>query len=81
SKESKAIHETWKNLGKLCQKEGLTTIAQIDCSRFSEVCKKYEIIQYPTLILFKEGYRYYYNEDRTLNSLHKFVKLYFHDEL
>ncbi|CAB4000445.1 RNA-directed DNA polymerase from transposon X-element [Paramuricea clavata] len=43
SKESKAIHETWKNLGKLCQKEGLTTIAQIDCSRFSEVCKKYEV--------------------------------------
>ena len=24
------LHETWEDLGKLCQKEGLTTIAQVN---------------------------------------------------
>ena len=95
SEESKGLDETWKSLGKRCQKEGLTTIAQvkhfirilplrrlklrdkliyhflcpcrqlpyllssfswtkftlilscfflqIDCSRYSEICKKYEV--------------------------------------
>ena len=30
SKESKALYKTWNSLGKLCQKEGLTTIAQVN---------------------------------------------------
>jgi hypothetical protein len=27
------LHETWEDLGKLCQKEGLTTIAQVNADR------------------------------------------------
>ncbi|XP_028406024.1 thioredoxin domain-containing protein 5-like [Dendronephthya gigantea] len=81
SKESKALQEIWNNLGMLSQREALATIAQIDCSKFSEVCKKQQISQYPTLILFKDGNKHYYDEEKTLNSLYNFVKQYMHDEL
>lgn len=74
------LKPVWESLGKQCQREGGPIIARIDCSKFPAICEKYQVHQYPTLILFKERKRYDYNGERKLESLHKFAKD-FHDEL
>ncbi|XP_046863110.1 thioredoxin domain-containing protein 5-like isoform X2 [Xenia sp. Carnegie-2017] len=81
SKESQKMEGTWKQLAELNEHGNLINIAEMDCTRYSEFCANIEIADHPTLILFKNGSRFRYNGEMTLEALLQFIKQHFKDEL
>lgn len=75
--------QTWKDLALKFQDNNMVEIAEVDCTNSVELCMNQHIEGYPTLILFKEGYKLKdYLGDRSLNAFEDFLNSYLkHEDL
>ncbi|XP_061182893.1 thioredoxin domain-containing protein 5-like [Saccostrea echinata] len=77
---------TWKELSKEMAKYPIVTIAKVDCTVSTNICKENGVRGYPTLILFKDGQKVTeYTGSRDLGDLVEFmlehIQQEVHDEL
>ena len=80
----KRLAPTWDELSMKLEDKANVKIAKVDCTLDKDLCKKYEVRGYPTLILFKNGEQAEkYSKARDLNALYSFVTEHSkgHDEL
>ncbi|KAK3580221.1 hypothetical protein CHS0354_012748 [Potamilus streckersoni] len=69
---------TWDELGKKYADVEEIKIAKVDCTQERDLCSKYEVTGYPTLLLFHNGVKKEdYLEGRDLDALSRFVERYF----
>ncbi|KAK6167382.1 hypothetical protein SNE40_021422 [Patella caerulea] len=76
----KRLAPTWLELAQIYSGRDDVIIADVDCTRYSDICKNNQIRGYPTLILLRNGVRVQeYSGSRTLDSLQSFVDSHLHD--
>lgn len=70
----KRLEPTWVDLAKKFIDVKDTTISRVDCTVYTEVCQKFEVKGYPTLLFMKDGQKMEkYKGSRDLNSLQSFI--------
>lgn len=71
---SKKILDIWENVGERFDSSEIL-IAEIDCGKFKPTCQKFNVREYPTLIMFQDGKRFEkYIGPRTTNDIVTYVK-------
>ncbi|KAG5684015.1 hypothetical protein PVAND_013268 [Polypedilum vanderplanki] len=55
---SKKILKIWENVGEHYEDSEDILIAEMDCGKFKPICQKFNVREYPTLIIFKDGKRF-----------------------
>uniref|UniRef100_T1JXA2 Thioredoxin domain-containing protein n=1 Tax=Tetranychus urticae TaxID=32264 RepID=T1JXA2_TETUR len=64
----KALRPVWNELSRKLL--GRVKVASLDCSQFEDICEKYQVNGYPTLIIFRNGRAVSeYEQERSLDSL------------
>ena len=71
---SKRMQPEWDKLDKYYKKNKKVSIRDIDCDKNKELCKKFNVEKYPTLIRVKNGKRQQYDGDRVLANFIKYVE-------
>jgi thioredoxin domain-containing protein 5 len=70
----KRLAPVWDELGQKTMGLSGLRIAKVDCSKSENLCNKYRVDGYPTLLLFKDGQRVAeYEDERTLEMLFDYV--------
>lgn len=81
----KNMAQDWIDLANKFANAENVIIAEVDCTKFGEICSNYDVKGYPTLLLFKDGKRIEnYNGGRDVNSLSAFLTPHlvkYHDDL
>ncbi|CAH1773728.1 unnamed protein product, partial [Owenia fusiformis] len=79
----KRLAPTWDELSKKFSNNNNVNVAKVDCTEHKQLCKKYDVGGYPTLLLFKAGVKIdEYHGSRDLEALDTFVRDNLpHDEL
>eukprot|EP00388_Colpodella_angusta_P039015 GDKK01046177.1.p1 GENE.GDKK01046177.1~~GDKK01046177.1.p1 ORF type:complete len:185 (+),score=38.84 GDKK01046177.1:24-578(+) len=72
----KKLAPTWDTLSEKVESEDVPiNIVSVDCTKHRDVCLKFEVKGYPTLIAFENGaIKEKYNKARTLDALLSFAK-------
>lgn len=71
----KRLAPVWERLAEVTHSSSHATIAKVDCTVEKELCEKFEVRGFPTLILFSEGEKKAeYTKARDLDSLLEFLK-------
>lgn len=80
---SQRLVPTWKELALKFVRNPNVKLAKVDCSQEDELCKKYKVVGYPSLLLFHDGDLVTeFNGNRKLEILHSFLQEHLHhDEL
>ena len=73
---SKILQPEWRNLTKHYSNNKKVKIIDIKCDdeKNKNICKKFKIRKFPTLIKIKKGKQTYYNGKRTLNKFIEFIE-------
>ncbi|XP_048730361.2 thioredoxin domain-containing protein 5-like [Ostrea edulis] len=82
----KRLAPTWEELSKEMARYPIVTIAKVDCTHSSNICKQNGVRGYPTMILFKDGQKVAdYTGSRNIGDLVEFmlehIQQEVHDEL
>lgn len=65
----------WDELAKSSKDGSSVSIVKVDCTKFTDLCKKYSIRGYPSLLFFSNGEKVSeYQGSRSLDDLKDFVK-------
>jgi len=68
-------------LGEHFVNSSIIRIAEMDCGEYASICKKFNIREYPTLVLYEGGNKIEkYSGERTLPALIDFIELFFKAE-
>lgn len=81
---SKRLAPTWNNLAIKFASAAHVKVAKVNCIQSEEVCEKYKIVGYPSLVLFHNGKLIKeYSGPRKLDDLHSFLldNMHHHTEL
>ncbi|XP_054720886.1 thioredoxin domain-containing protein 5 homolog [Uloborus diversus] len=80
---SKRLAPVWNELAKKFVRSTEIKIAEVDCNQDEELCQKYKVVGYPTMLLFRNGEHVTeYVGPRKLEDLHNFLQDYLvHSEL
>jgi thioredoxin-like negative regulator of GroEL len=66
---------TWDQLRNIYKSHQLINIGKVDCTKFDDLCSKWGIKGYPTLLLFENRMVIdKYKKERTLSNLMEFVE-------
>ncbi|RWR99954.1 thioredoxin domain-containing protein 5-like protein [Dinothrombium tinctorium] len=72
---SRKLAPIWEELGKKLL--GKVRVAKVDCSQFDNLCNRFDVEAYPTLIAFKDGQKLSeYEDERDLKSMFNFISGY-----
>ncbi|CAM9204325.1 unnamed protein product, partial [Chrysoparadoxa australica] len=74
----KKLAPTWHTLA--AELTGVTNVATVDCTQANNICRRFDVRGYPTLLLFSHGTLYTYNQRRDLESLKAFALGGFRDK-
>ncbi len=79
------MEPTWIELAGIYKDYNKIIIAEMDCTKYGEICHRHEVTGYPSLIMFDYGQKVEkYSGPRNLESFSIFVKNHlkkYHDEL
>lgn len=74
----KNMAAAWSMLAKSYAPVDEVTIAEVDCTKVYEICKKFDVNGYPTIILFKDGEKVEdYAKPRKLENFIEFLTPHF----
>lgn len=72
---SKKIHDIWEHVGEKFEHQSDVLIAEIDCGAYKSICQKFNVREYPTLLMFRDGKRFErYIGPRTSNDIISYIK-------
>ena len=69
----KGLAPIWEEIASELKSE--MTVAKVDCTSERSTCKRFGVRGYPTLILFKRGLQYRYQDSRTKENLLNFARI------
>jgi len=68
------MEQTWRDLANKYANVETLIIAEVDCTRFKDICHQNNVRGYPNLMLYIDGkYIEKYDGDRDLNSFSDFL--------
>ena len=71
----KKIYDIWELVGERFQDQSDILIADFDCGAFKPICQKYNVREYPILIMFRDGKRFErYIGPQTSNDIISYLK-------
>lgn len=71
----KKIYDIWEHVGEKFQHNPDILIADMNCDNEKAVCQKFNIKEYPKLLMFRDGKRFErYIGPRTTNDIIKYVR-------
>ncbi|CEP03203.1 Thioredoxin domain-containing protein [Plasmodiophora brassicae] len=68
----KSLAQTWEELATKLKDD--VNVAKVDCTSNSNLCQRFNVRGYPTVLLFSKGKQYKFQSKRTLDELEKFAR-------